>query len=70
MYIRLGSVVSEFRLFGIYFPPCVVEFLSIILFRELEPTRCVLQVVLPILSLRSVAILKSPPIMVFWVLFM
>ena len=39
-------------------------------FSGIEPSKCVLQIVPPGKSLNSVTMLKSPPIVVFWVLVM
>ena len=39
-------------------------------FSGIEPSKCVLQIVPPVLSLNSVTMLKSPPIIVFWLLVM
>ena len=39
-------------------------------FSSIEPSKCVLQIVPPVLSLNSLAMLKLPPIIVFWLLVM
>ena len=39
-------------------------------FSGIEPSKCVWQIVSPVLSLNSVIMLKSPPKIVFWLLVM
>ena len=48
---------------------CRSQFLSSS-FSGREPSKCVLQIVPPVLSLNSVIMLKSPSITVFWLLVM
>lgn len=65
MYVRLGPMVSEFVFFGFNFRQVSWSFCVVVMWlRAVEPTKWVLQTFPPILSLSSVIILKSLPVIV------